>query len=185
MKSYNSTSKSNLSGINQTDAYVSATGSDSRRASRPQSSGRGLPPSLPSSSGISKGAVSNRTSHTEDPATHIQSTGHNESIASAVNLDNIASNHEKAQSGVKKEDFEQPTSFYWESRPTSSNVSVTRQARNIKTPIADPFRDEEASSYINRVIFPSLLPIIDKMVASVKKGQDFVDPVGFIAHVRH
>ncbi|KAL2919796.1 hypothetical protein HK105_200713 [Polyrhizophydium stewartii] len=49
--------------------------------------------------------------------------------------------------------------------------------------VANPFVDEEAPSYIERAVFPVLLPAIEQVLQSVKKGEEVTDPIGIIAYL--
>ncbi|KAI8926762.1 hypothetical protein BC831DRAFT_215760 [Entophlyctis helioformis] len=64
----------------------------------------------------------------------------------------------------------------------STSTSPSRRPMSARTPIPNPLLEEEASAYLQRVVFPTLLPAIEKVLKSVKTGEDILDPIGSIAY---
>ncbi|KAJ3324430.1 hypothetical protein HDV06_006841 [Boothiomyces sp. JEL0866] len=74
----------------------------------------------------------------------------------------------------------QPSSFYGVRYSTESMEGV-RQVRQIKAaPV--PYQ-EDASSYIEQTVLPTLLPAIEKLLKLVKDGETPANPILFLSQV--
>ncbi|KAH6600709.1 hypothetical protein BASA50_002093 [Batrachochytrium salamandrivorans] len=70
----------------------------------------------------------------------------------------------------------QPVSLTW-----APSESVSRRPASDRTCQSNEVEGEEASAYLERTVFPTLLKAIESILHSVKIGKEVTDPIGSIA----